>query len=410
MSIIISTLKKYFYPASCTTELEGKNNKKKGEKDCSPKEAALKVCNYCKQNFNDCHFSQIDHSKKIDSENWTVSLLIHKGSNKLSDIFSHHVILIIEGFTQDGKKFWRKAHLMAGTSSGDIGVSRDSYSGHSNIGRAEVTSEKYSPFDVKRFKENKQTWRTSRDKVKGMLDQMIREQNNPESTPFRFLGEKSFATVTREYMDTDNPDLSEIKNQNPRDFKRFCRLVKDKKRLEQYKNGYWQSLNKIKKMGVICSIASIPIAALLAYGTDEFNENGLLLSKGYIPSFISPPISYIRDVLLVFTRPYNIISGSSFVIGSSSAFMGITAIEYFSLRPPLEVCLQIEENKEELQFIELRAKITKAVAQNCFNWARKHLRKINVELPQIWLEKFLVIPELYPLKEARTSEISEATQ
>lgn len=390
MSAWLSTIKGYIYRS--TIESKGK--------ETSVNVPAQK-CNHCRQNLNDCHLSQIDHRTKINREDWSVSLLIHKGDNVISDLFSHHVILIIEGFTDKGK-FWRKAHLMGPGTYQNKKASRDCYSGHGNIGQVQVTDEKYLPFSLTRFKKNRQTWSATRHKIELLLKDMLLEQENPESTPFRFLGEKSLASMTREYLDANVPELLELKRKHPKDFKRLCRLARYKQTHEQFARGFIKNEGIVPIIAYIYSFAMVT-ACFLNMRWRAYNDDYML--KFYMLPLISKALPSYKISIINFN--WNAIEmGVQFTAIPVTLFAMNSIRKYSNLDPGKEVVQQLQENEEEVRLVQEKAIVTLAVAQNCFNWASRHLKKIGVTLQEDrWIERFIVIPELYVSQEKKRDKI-----
>ena len=210
----------------------------------------LAVCSICKELLNNCLRSQIDHSKEISLAIYAISILVVNKNNKLGNIFSHHTILIIEGFTARGK-FWQKAHLMGTGSSREGTPVQDCFSGHSNIGQVQLTEEKYSYFDPRKFKEYRQTWTISQEKVQTLLAQVIWEQNHPEATPFRLLGENSLIAVTREFVDTRHPDLAALEKTNREKFRNLCNVLKNKYALRFAFKWWWRNTSLAAKVSML---------------------------------------------------------------------------------------------------------------------------------------------------------------
>ncbi|MBS0647622.1 MAG: hypothetical protein JSS10_00185 [Verrucomicrobia bacterium] len=389
MSAWLSAIKGYIYRS--TIESKGK--------ETSVNVPAQK-CNHCRQNLNDCHLSQIDHHTRLNCEQWSVSLLIHKGDNVITDLFSHHVVLIIEGFTEKGK-FWRKAHLMGPGTYQNKKASRDCYSGHGNIGQVQVTDEKYSPFSLTRFKKNRQTWGAPRHKIELLLKDMLLEQENPESTPFRFLGEKSLASMTREYLDANVPELIELKNKHPKDFKRLCRLTRYNKKYEQYTKGL---LNNTGATPLIATAYLMYLFVTRVFVAREMLLEGHILKAGLLP-LVTKAFPSLRDSI---SNQYwfNFEMSLSFTSIPVALFVAKSLGRYYDLNPGKEIMQQLQENEEEVRLVQEKAIVTLAVAQNCFNWARRHLKKIGVTLQEDrWIERFIVIPELYVSQEKKRDKI-----
>jgi len=210
------------------------NEPKNKEQADKSEKATLVICAHCHQLLNSCFRSQIDHSKEISLDIWSVSILIDNKPGRLNRLLNHHAYLIIEGFSIEGK-FWQKAHLMGPGTFGDVRVIRDCYSGFSNNGVIQLTSKKYGYFDLSECRLNRQTWVVSKEKIEKMLLQIQWEQNHPEATPFRFLGEKSFVSMKREFVDTRHPQLIEMENRDKKGFKELCYLFRQKLVLENIK-------------------------------------------------------------------------------------------------------------------------------------------------------------------------------
>jgi len=358
------------------------------EKD-SGKQASKLVCTHCQEKLNNCFQSQIDHSKKICTNLWAVSIVIAKKDWKVANLFSHHTMLIIEGFNTNGK-FWRRAHLMGPGSFDRIEVLQDCFSGHSNIGQVELTDEKYSVFDLSRCKKNRQTWIISREKIEQLLIQIMWEQHHPEATPFRFLGEKSLVAVTKEFLDTRHPELLEIEKTNPQKFKKLCLLLKDKDFLQNFNKWYRKNQGSVATVSktflattFIATIIATPVLALKFLGPKALDTAHL---------FLSYERTFIRSIQLMVL-----------------ALGGIVCDAHFKRQKYETLVKEVKENDDQLRFIEDRAKIAVATSQNCFNWARKNLRAIDIVLAQKKFEMFIAIPEIYLPSEEKDTQVCSET-
>lgn len=382
MSALLSMVKGYIWPTERQIGDFDNSSVTPASVSASQKATTL-VCAHCHAQLNNCFRSQIDHDKEISAEVWSVSILVHKSKYKIVDIFSHHTILIFEGFKTNGK-FWRKAHLMGPGSFDRIEVLQDCFSGHSNIGQVELTKERYSVFDVSKFKIYRQTWTTSREKIEQLLTQIMWEQQHPEATPFRFLGEKSLVAVTKEFLDTRHPELLEVEKADPNKFRKLCLLVKDKNLLENFDKWYSKNRSSFVIIYKIC-IATALIATIIAAPIFTVGIRGPNASE--VAKFV---LSYERAAV----RSMHVLA-----LGTGSVVYDVCS----KGRKYEALVKEVKENDDQLRFIEGRAKITAATSQNCFNWARKSLRAIDVELPEKRLEMLIAIPETYlPIEEKDT--------
>ncbi len=330
------------------------------------KKVALSACAHCHQLLNSCSRSQIDHSKEINMDVWSVSILIETDNSMWAPLLSHHTFLIIEGFSTEGK-FWQKAHLMGPGTSRDVKIMQDSYSGHSNHGEVKLTPKKHGYFDLSECKPNRQTWVASKEKVERMLLQIQWEQDHPEATPFRFLGEKSIVAVQREFLDTRHPELLKIERQDPVKFKKLCFLLKNKECVEDYVQ--WYS-NK----------APTVIKASNAY----FTTYAIILPF-VVLAFVNPGTRQIVS------NYKNVFFGATITVYSALASMMFHLIH--TKKKDKSLIDEVKKNEDQLSFIETRAKTTTAVSQNCFNWARKQLLIIDAVVPENQFENLIAIPE-----------------
>ncbi len=347
------------------------NEPKNKEQADKSEKATLVICAHCHQLLNSCFRSQIDHSKEISLDIWSVSILIDNKPGRLNRLLNHHAYLIIEGFSIEGK-FWQKAHLMGPGTFGDVRVIRDCYSGFSNNGVIQLTSKKYGYFDLSECRLNRQTWVVSKEKIEKMLLQIQWEQNHPEATPFRFLGEKSFVSMKREFVDTRHPQLIEMENRDKKGFKELCYLFRQKLVLENIKK---QTFGYFKSMNISVKFSYLPFCSSLC-SLETFLVRGLF-NQNWSLSFMR-----IDNKLLIVCLFVYAISGLVVAVGASLHRRKITMLEK-----------KVNEKAGQISFVEDRAKIDVAISQNCFNWARKQLLIIDIVVPENHLEWLIAIPE-----------------
>lgn len=375
----------------------GANNVEKMDAITSPsqeevtaKKTSILVCAHCHEKLNNCFRSQIDHSKEIGVDVYAVSIVIAKEDSQITNLFSHHTMLIFEGFNANGK-FWRKAHLMGPGSLNRIEIFQDCFSGHSNIGQVELTSEKYSIFALSRCKEYRQTWTVAKDKVEELFTQIMWEQQHPEATPFRFLGEKSLVAVTREFLDTRDPELLEVEKADPAKFKKLCLLVKDKELLESF--GKWYS----KNVGLVATFSKFYIVTASA---------ALIIGGGMLTKTIQQ--SNVSEAFRIGQLYEKAVGRSIYLMGGALVGIVVDAVSKNKMYQGL--VNEVENNNEQLRFIQDRAKVARATSQNCFNWARRILKAIDIDLPEKRLEVLITIPELYLPNEEKVKEVCSESE
>lgn len=353
MSQYLSTLHQYVYgPSKQHPSIQPKNENKTPFQD-----PALAVCPHCQEIFNRCLSSQVDHDQQINEEVWAISVLILKSKYRFIDFLSHHAILIIEGF-KSSRKFWKKAHLMGQGTFVNFSAIRDCFSGHSNVGKVEITEEKYSPLSLTLYKPYRQTWTRPREKIEQMLLEMKWDQKHPESIPFRLLGERSIVARKKEFIDTrHDSSLAKIESENPSKFKQLCYLFQNKHFLEGLGIKWHLKNIRIYPSYFLFYVLKLIKISHLSIGNEE------AAIKAY----------------------FTILS----VIAIYNAILIVSLVRH--IKNYRAITHGLKENHENLSLLQEKAKISVAISQNCFNWARKHLKTLDIHL----LEKLITIPELY---------------
>lgn len=323
-------------------------------------------------------YSQIDSEKEMTLEMWAVSMLIDKGkklwnresTQKITNLVSYHTILIIEGVEihpdKEGRirQFWQKAHLRGPSTCGDVKAFEDCYSGHSNIGKVEILGKKYRAIDLTRYKSHRQTWTVPSDKVNSMIERIQYEEQHPEETPFRFMGENSLFST-----------------------KKLLLKIQIFKLLQVYKDD--QNLAEIVTL---------------------FQESELRKNQSFLPELflLSGGATAIYQGIIQASRTST--GGVNLVpaiqkMGATKWIPAICALPaLYSAARRVVVMYKSHKNQENLELMNDYVEKITLVSHNCFSWAREKLgmldEKIAEEIGERPTEKLGILPICYlPHKE-----------
>jgi hypothetical protein len=150
----------------------------------------------------------------------------------------------------------------------------------------------------------------------------------------------SDVAVKKEFLDTrDSKTLKQFESENPEKFKQLCYLFQNKYLLEFFEIK-WHFKNRYLLKMIIRTFSLATTIALIYYCV----------------LFVS---------LACYIKNYRTITKG------------------------------LKKNHESLILLQEKAKISIVISQNCFNWARKYLKTLDIHLPEKPLERLLTIPELY---------------
>jgi hypothetical protein len=259
-------------------------------------------------------------------------------------------------------------------------VLTDCFSGHSNIGKMDISRRKFFPLKLDGYKPFRQTWAASAEKMREVIKQLKYEKDHPEITPFRFLGENSILSRQIEHYDTTHNELLKIREKDPEKFQDIC-LVYEAWKIQHTK----YSRSSLRE----CLNNRMPTSKLLYF----FYKRVFYTSADWEEFVINDHVSssyttffYLK--LFLFDMPISV---------------ALTPIEIMD-----ENILKAEVRRHEEKVVEFGSllmeldqcvkKITIS-SHNCFTKARSILRMIDSsiaeEIGEKEYERFGILPTLY---------------
>lgn len=306
----------------------------------------------------DLKISRLDPTKKIDENNWAVTMVRQrKNLHPYIPIQTPHVLLIIESIEND-LRFTKAAHLMS-KQEDDFDIS--------NIGIVQTFCiEEHEPI---RFKTRTKTWVVSGKKVKQMWDQIQLEERQTESfnntpkeqitenpVPFCLVGQSSVFAKNVAIFRTNHPSLQEMQEQNPAKFQNLCHLLEEEKEPPRF---------------------------------------GLSESQGLKNQVISLVSNKVIDVADQFT------GGAVRAILTPIAAAAIVYVAYCGIKDSLNY-ISIKYHKNALEELKKNSSgIKKEIlkANNCFTWSRDKLKMVDIVLEETVWDRLVAVPMPHLKKE-----------
>ena len=306
--------------------------------------------------------SQMNSSLVVTRDMWPVSMVIENRT------LSMHTMLIIETIQESGLGKTFRAHLMGPSTLKEKKVEeldrkdpKTYCSCWSTVGKVELI-EIRGKLDLTRFRPTFKTWLIEREKVEQMLRQIRDEQEHPEKVdrPFHILGEKSIFSRERVEFDITDQKLLEMRDRQPRKFKKLCDLYELQKSQQSTPIGGDDDVPQMPKeypfMRAFFGLAGV--------GPRLIEDNILV---GAAVSLATLPVT------LLLTVP-------------------VLAIDlprlYYHDR-------ELTTHRDALALFRNHVRKIKVVSQNCFNWTRYHLGSVGVEVGESPSERLFCIPPLY---------------